>query len=638
MRARCVYYRLLTIAAILHASLLTCAAEPQTREARAALQSPAAQTTSKGFTVRREGPRWSLVSPEGKKFFSLGVCCLAPGPSRDDYDPENPSYAHWRYYDSSSAWADNSLQRLKRWGFTTVGGWSDYEVLIRSPEMPLGLTPVLHLGSTAGAPWWDMWDEKIVARMEDVARRQIVAVRDDPRLIGYYSDNEMGWWNATLFKMTFEHAPSSGQRQRLLKLLRETYHDDWDKLLADFEPVQAEGWDQLERGGRLHLRPGGNGVRVMRRFLGLLADRYYQLAHDIIRKHDTRALILGDRYQSFYYPEVAQAAARHVDMVSTNLNAHWNDGTFLRCYLDTLHALTGKPILVSEIYMAAAENRSGNRNTSGVFPVVATQQERAAATRNTLEALAQLPYVVGVDWFQYTDEPTHGREDGENFNFGLVDINDQPYEEVVKVFDRYARMRNGERGMRNEDGRAPMGKSDAPPSATAGLPPAPKDPFAHFEPTTALKHWDRKRGFLPASSDFPIADLYVCWSPQALYLGLYGWDPIDENYYSGSSVPKVDRAVWIVEPKLNAEAEIKRIRATIGAGREPLVNDPNIRVESLSGAKLNVRLIAIMELPAFRFGKENFSLGDTVTFSSTLTTHARAYRVDWNGTFKLVSP
>ncbi len=123
-----------------------------------------------------------------------------------------------------------------------------------------------------------MWDEKITARMEQVTRDQIVAVRDDPRLIGYYSDNEMGWWNAALFKMTLEHAPTSGQRQRLIKLLRETYGDDWNKLLADFEPVDVASWEELDRGGRLYLRAGGNGVRVMRQFMSLLADRYYQLA------------------------------------------------------------------------------------------------------------------------------------------------------------------------------------------------------------------------------------------------------------------------------------------------------------------------------------------------------------------------
>ena len=43
-----------------------------------------------------------------------------------------------------------------------------------------------------------------------------------------------------------------------------------------------------------------------------------------------RALILGDRYQSFYYPEVARACGHYVDAVSTNLNAPWSDGSFAR--------------------------------------------------------------------------------------------------------------------------------------------------------------------------------------------------------------------------------------------------------------------------------------------------------------------
>ena len=80
-----------------------------------------------------------------------------------------------------------------------------------------------------------------------------------------------------------------------------------------------------------------------------------------------------------------------------------------------LHELTDKPVLVSEFYMAAEENRSGNKNTVGVFPQVETQKERGKALANTLAALARLPYVVGADWFQYYDEPPHGRQlDGED--------------------------------------------------------------------------------------------------------------------------------------------------------------------------------------------------------------------------------
>src|SRR6185369_3698451 len=165
----------------------------------------------------------------------------------------------------------------------------------------IAFAPVLHIGSTAGAPWWDMWDPKIVERMDQVAREQILSFRDDPRLLGYYTDNEIGWWNGILFNMTMEQAATSGQRERLIQLLRETYHENWKELSRDFDPAPGvENWDDLARHGRLFLRPGGNGIRTERRFLAMLADRYYGLVKEIIRKYDSRALILGDRYQSFY--------------------------------------------------------------------------------------------------------------------------------------------------------------------------------------------------------------------------------------------------------------------------------------------------------------------------------------------------
>jgi len=572
------------------------------------------------FVLQQSNSIWRLASPEGKPFFSVGVCVTTRGATREHFDSENPGYAAWQHYPDDRAWADATLRRLKQWGFTTVGAWSEHTTLLKSSNMLAGLTPVLHIGSTAGAPWWDMWDEKITRRMDDVAREQILAVRDDPRLIGYYTDNEMGWWNATLFHMALEQPATSGQRQRLLALLRETYQNDWNKLIADFDPEIADSFDVLAQRGQLWLKPGSQGIKVMRQFLGLMASRYYQLVHDIIRKYDRRALILGDRYQSFYYPEVARAAVPYVDAISSNLNANWNDGTFARCYLDTLHALTGKPIFVSEFYVAAHANRSGNRNSHGVFPTVATQRERAAATRVTLEALARTPFVVGADWFQYFDHPRHGREDGENYNFGLVDVHGRPYEETTTAFARA--------NLTELKLRAPKPRPDA----SAGVPRAPRDPFANLTSGNAMKHWDRERGFVKPSSEFPMADLYVCWSPQAVYLGLYGFDIIEDAYYRNKSVPKNERALWSVRPGGGNE-----IRARIGAGREAITSDPDVRLENLSGLNLNVRNIAIVELPAARFGKKRFRAGDTVEFSSSLLTHAQAYRVEWKGTFKLAN-
>jgi hypothetical protein len=562
-----------------------------------------------------------LIKPNGERFFSLGVCCVNQGASTKEWNSANPGYAGWQHHSNTNAWATDTLNRLKAWGFTTVGGWSDFQTLKSCRDVDLAFAPVLHIGATAGAPWWDMWDQKTIERMDQVAREAILPLRDDPRLIGYYTDNEIGWWNAILFEKTLQQAPTSGQRQRLIKLLRETYRNDWSALMEDFESAPVvESWAELERHGLLYLRPGGNGMRAARQFLGVLADRYYSLIHEIVRKYDRRALIMGDRFPTFYYPEVVRACAPYVDAVSCNLNATWNDGSFPRFYLETLHALSGKPLIIGEFYMAARENRSGNKNTHGTYPVVDTQKERARGFRNTVQLLLKTPYVVGADWFQYYDEPTHGRFDGENFDFGLVDIHGRPYEAITSTAAAFDLC-----GTKEQPAQTRL-------DAAQGVPPAPRKPFERFEPTLALQQWDRERGFVKPASEFPLADLYVCWDKKAIYLGLCAQDVVEDVFYRGKTVLASDRAEWVVTVAgLN-----KTIRGRIGAGMEPVFDEPSVRAMNLSGLNGNVRNIAVLELPAKLFGKERFKAGDMVGFTSTFFTHCRAYRVEWNGTFRLV--
>jgi len=576
-----------------------------------------ADTNAPFSLQQRDGISW-LTRPDGQLFFSLGVCVVNQGVSRS-FNSTNPGYAAFQYYGTSNRWAETTLQRLKSWNFTTVGGWSDYPALQQCHDSDVAFIPVLAVGMACGVPWRDMWDTNIIAQMDQIAREQILPLRNDPRLLGYYSDNEMGWWNATLFKMTLNQPPTSGQRQRLLQLLRETYHNNWSQLLKDFEPEGAGSFAELDQSGVLYLRPGNQGVRVYRRFLGLMAERYYSLVREIIRSHDPRGLILGDRYQSFYYPEVARASAASVDVVSMNLNAAWNDGTFPRFYLDTLHGLSGKPVIVSEFYMAAQQNRSGDRNNSSSFPVVTTQKERAGGFRNTLEALARLPYIVGADWFQYYDEPTHGRPDGENYNFGLVDIRDQPYEPLTKSARKL------------DLGAIKSRPQPARPDASLGVPPAPRDPLGHFTIRLALGDWDREHGFVKPVSKFPVADLYACWNSKAVYLGLYAQDIAETDYYRDKIIPEVDRAEWIIS--LNGKNQPIHVR--LGPGGPPACDEPTARIVNLAGEYMSTRNIAAVELPATLFGKKRFKPGDTIEFDSTFFTQARAEQVKWQGKFAL---
>jgi hypothetical protein len=84
------------------------------------------------------------------------------------------------------------------------------------------------------------------------------------------------------------------------------------------------------------------------------------------------------------------------------------------------------------IYLASSEDCI-LPNLRGAGIPVATQTERAEAyERYTTQALS-LPFVVGLHWFQYTDQPFQSRaHDGENSNYGLVTIEDEPYVTLVE--------------------------------------------------------------------------------------------------------------------------------------------------------------------------------------------------------------
>lgn len=55
------------------------------------------------------------------------------------------------------------------------------------------------------------------------------------------------------------------------------------------------------------------------------------------------------------------------------------------------------------------------------------QSERTNGAVQYITDLMNDPRCVGYHWFEYVDEPVEGRFDGENCNFGVVNINDDAY-------------------------------------------------------------------------------------------------------------------------------------------------------------------------------------------------------------------
>jgi hypothetical protein len=140
----------------------------------------------------------------------------------------------------------------------------------------------------------------------------------------------------------------------------------------------------------------------------------------------------------------------------------------------------------------------------------------AAARRFSRE-----PQIVGLHWFQYYDHPQGGREDGEDYNFGLVDINDHPYKRLVEAFSRV-----------NPD--LPS-LHEQTPHTTLSVRDGPwQIPRAVIDVRDrSLGEWPKEQALIgPLISpdpEIPFGDLYMAWNPDGLYLGVIAMDYYDPD-------------------------------------------------------------------------------------------------------------
>jgi hypothetical protein len=70
--------------------------------------------------------------------------------------------------------------------------------------------------------------------------------------------------------------------------------------------------------------------------------------------------------------------------------------------------------------------------------------------------------MIGTHWFQWIDQPSTGRSDGENYNIGFVDVTDRPYLEMIGAVVRtHQRLYQIHAGKTRPAERQPKGRSCA---------------------------------------------------------------------------------------------------------------------------------------------------------------------------------
>lgn len=383
------------------------------------------------FRVERIDGVWWFVDPDGHLFISKGVNHVS---FQGDHCPAlgySPYHRNVQAkYGSEEKWAEATAQRLRSWGFNTIGAWSSASLFRLMPY-----TLILSMGARAGANWLkgtfpDVFSPQFRKILGDVAAKACAPRKDDPLLIGYFTDNELRWgpdWRSPrhlLDDYLLMLPPDAPGKRALLEFFQKRYPNieafnkawgmnlpDWDSLLqlTNLPPAPAEAVEKQRLSDRLD-------------FLRLIAREYFSACYNAIREHDPNHLILGVRFAGYAPRPVVEAMGEFVDVVSFNTYA------FEPPYklMGELHQLTGRPVMVTEFSFKAMD--SGLPNTRGAGRPVPTQKDRADGFERFVTALMKLPYCVGYHWFQWNDQPAQGRFDGENSNYGLVKENDEPWE------------------------------------------------------------------------------------------------------------------------------------------------------------------------------------------------------------------
>lgn len=475
--------------------------------------------------VRADGAWW-LSDGAGSHFLSLGVnavrgCPYTARPNGGGAYAGDEVYCWPRFYPSEAAWRQAIRTFLASLYVNTRGGWSDPD-----PGLELLLTPEIDLGRNAQLHWFDPFDPDCPERTLRLARELTAPYRDDPQVIGYFTDNEVGWWNGPVFTWYLGQGWHNATKRLLWELLHQRFDGDWSSLCEEFTPpAHIRSFDDLKKiGASLKLKPGGRGIDLVNRFCGQVARRYYELASAGLRTAAPGALVLGDRLPLTYNQDAVLAARGLLDVLSTNYNVDVPDGWVAPYYFEGLDRLTGGlPVLVSEFFFAARENGSGNVN-NGHLMTVDTQAERAAGAAAAVAAFASFPNVLGLHWFQMVDEPASGREDGENYNFGLVDTANRPYPLLADSLRRAFAAAPAVHAA----GRAPAG---IPARADARLPRLTPAPVTG---DGSLADWQDKAatrllGFATPAPYVPFGDVHCGWTPAGLSLFCLAQDYLDVN-------------------------------------------------------------------------------------------------------------
>jgi len=368
------------------------------------------------FRVEKSGNRWWVIDPDG--YFNIQR--VINGFRKSTSEQNEKSFA--AQFETDSKWVHVSAGFFENLKINGTGSWSNDSIIrffnVGSNQQKLSYSVNLRMmaaygkkrGGTYQLPGNTgfpnqtifVFDPEFSIFCDSLAKAEITGNAGDPNLFGYFSDNELPFGLKNLegyLSLKNKKDPGFIEAKNWLK----------NKGIAESQITDSERAE----------------------FAGYVAQRYYKIVSEAIRKYDTHHMYLGSRLHGSakFIAPVLIAAGEYCDVVSINYYGVW---TPVADHLALWEKNLNKPFIITEFYTKAMD--SGLANTTGAGYTVRTQKDRGYAYQDFCLALLESKNCVGWHYFKYQDnDPSAKGVDPSNVdsNKGIVDNYYKPYLELT---------------------------------------------------------------------------------------------------------------------------------------------------------------------------------------------------------------
>lgn len=390
-------------------------------------------TNSDGFwkTGTYHG-RPMFIDPAGNVSFLCGMNGVTPDPLSDAADTRTTNYYNNKF-GSEAAWAAWCADNLANNGFNFFNTnpkrirnyRMDHEVGMGIPE---AVQERLHAGNNSSflsqtenlyflrTFLWDYYQltKKNIATSVDspfllifdpgwqdyinkMAAYAAQFFKDDPNFIGYYTDNELPFCDAS---------ETYGKTISLANFLEQETADPTSEYYYRCGPY-AKAWAQKWMQDNYGTTTYNSGMEPA--FIKAVAEYYFRTTAEAVHAADPNHLVLGCRLhsQAKQTQGVVEACAHYHDVVTFNLYDYWDITSFNELAGIKTWA-GGKPVMVTEFYVKNANQKAPDNtaynNNEGAGWWVKSQTARGQFYQNCVIRFIEDGTIAGWKWFKWTDD------------------------------------------------------------------------------------------------------------------------------------------------------------------------------------------------------------------------------------------